>query len=236
MTTTGKGIITMERIKAWHFLPMDGKTQHRNRRLVEIGKTYSCRGNIELCVNGMHGSRRILDALQYASGSIVCEVDIWGDVKEQEDKLAGRHRKVLRMADISDVLHRFACQCATDALTAANVTDRRCGDAIDMKLRWLDGNATDAELDAAGYAARAAAAAVWYAAGDAAGYAARNAAWAAARDAAGNAAWAAARDAAGNAAWSAARSAAWNAAGYAARNAARAAQNKTLTRMVESVL
>lgn len=44
----------------WHFLPGDGKTAHRNRRTVVAGKTYSCRGPLVLCENGMHASKRAL--------------------------------------------------------------------------------------------------------------------------------------------------------------------------------
>ena len=195
----------MEGIKAWHFLPDDGKTQHRNRRQVAVGRTYSCRGAIELCENGMHGSRRIIDALQYAPGSIVCEVEIWTGVKEQRDKLVGRHRKVLRMVDATNILHRFACECAKQALTVGGVKDRRCWDAIDVKLRWIEGNATDEELATA-----------------------RAAAWATARDAAWATAWATARAAAWAAAWDTARAAAWAAAWDAAWDV----QNDLLTKMV----
>ena len=94
------------------------------------------------------------------------------------------------------------------------MTDQRSIAALDVAERHARGDATDAELAAAGDAAWAAAWAAW-AAGDAAG----DAAWAAraAGDAAGDAAWAA-----GDAAWAAgdaARAAAWD-----ARDAARDAQ------------
>ncbi len=214
----------MGRIRAWHFLPMDGKTQHRNRRLVEVGKTYSCRGNIEPCVNGMHGSRRIIDALYYSPGPVACYVRIWGNVKKQRDKLAGRHRKVLGMANISDILHRFACQCATESLEFAGVTDERCFNAIYVKLRWLDGDATNEELDAAISSAWAAASGVRLPERDAV--------------------WAAARAADDYPAWAIVPSVVWLAVNLITRqdptrlawNAEWNSQNKTLTRMVESVL
>ena len=86
------------------------------------------------------------------------------------------------------------------------MTDARSIAALDVAERYANGEATQAELDAA----QAAAWAAWDAAGDAAG---------AARDAAGAAAWDA-RDA-GDAAWAArvAARAAWD-----ARDAAQAAQ------------
>ena len=92
------------------------------------------------------------------------------------------------------------------------MTDPRSLAALDVAERRANGQATDAELSAAGAAAGAAA-------GDAAGDAAWDAAW----DAAGAAAW--------DAAWDAARAAAWDAAGDAAWDAARAAQTTEFRRV-----
>ncbi len=82
----------------------------------------------------------------------------------------------------------FAVWCARQVQHL--MTDPRSIAALDIAERFSNGEATDAERDAAGAAAGAAA-----------------------RDAAGDAAWAAARDAAGDAAWAAAgaaaRAAAW---------------------------
>ena len=112
------------------------------------------------------------------------------------------------------ILHEFACRCAEYALSFVDNPDPRSIAAIEAKRKWLRGEITDKELDAA----RAAA---WDAELDAAWDAARAAAWDAeldaARAAAWAAAWAAARDAAGDAAGAAARSTEW-AAGSAAAN------------------
>jgi predicted hydrocarbon binding protein len=88
---------------------------------------------------------------------------------------------VIWWADATNVLHEFACLCAEDALKAAKVKDPRCWNAISVKLRWIKGEATNEELDAAREAARAAA---WAAAREAAREAARAAAGEAAREAA----------------------------------------------------
>ena len=199
---------------AWHFLPEDKRLGYGDGRLVEVGQTLECEGEPALCSNGMHGSVRLIDALKYASGPIVCRVEIEGDVIESEDKLCGRRRTVLWMLDATQILHEFACQCAEDAMTLVERPDERSVAAIEAKRAWLDGKITDEELDAAWAAA-------WDAALDAAS-------WAAARDAA---AWAVAWAAARNAAW-AARSAAWNASRSAAQDDARAKQNERLTAMV----
>ena len=83
------------------------------------------------------------------------------------------------------------------------MTDPRSLAALDVAERYANGHATDAELETAWDAARAAAGPAWAAA--------VYAAWAAAQASA----WAAAWDAAGASARAAARAAAWDAAGAA---------------------
>lgn len=90
------------------------------------------------------------------------------------------------------ILHEFACRCAEYALSFVESPDPRSIAAIEAKRKWLRGEITDAELDAAWAAARAAA---WYAALYAARDAVLDAAQAAAQDVATDAAWAAAWDA-----------------------------------------
>lgn len=117
----------------------------------------------------------------------------------------------------------FACWAAEQVLPiwyASYPDDHRPRVAIETRRRWIDGQATDAELAAAmaaADAARAAADAAWAAALAAAGAGAAAAAWAAAwaADAARAAERAAARAAAAAAAWAAARAAAGAAAGDA---------------------
>jgi hypothetical protein len=115
-------------------------------------------------------------------------------------------------------LHEFALWCAETALTRTKVTDERSWNALKVKRLWLDGKATDEELDAAMVAARDAAgvAAPPYPAYK---VAARAAAWSAARDTTKAAAKSAARDAIWLATWSAAASAAGSAAESATRDA-----------------
>ena len=239
---------------AWHFLSEDKRLGYGDGRLVEVGQTLECEGEPALCSNGMHGSVRLIDAVYYASGPIVCRVEIEGDVIEGEDKLCGRRRTVLWMLDATRLLHEFACTCAEDALALVEQPDARSVTVIAAKRRWLRGEITDEELDAAEDAA-------WAAVGAAVGSAAENAALAvaraASRDAAGaaRAAEDASRAASRDAAWaaraaarSASRAAAWAAAGAAVGDAAlaaslaaaedaalavaRAKQNERLTAMV----
>lgn len=134
---------------AWHFLSEDKRLGYGDGRLVEAGKTLECEGKPELCKNGMHGSVRLIDALRYANGPIVCRVEIEGDVIEDTDKLCGRRRTVLWMLDATQILHEFACACTEDALARVAYPDPRSLEAIEAKRAWLRGEITDKELDAA---------------------------------------------------------------------------------------
>ncbi len=176
----------------WHWLPEDRRLRYDSRQLVVAGETIKHDGPVVMCESGLHASERAIDSLQYAPGPIICRVALGGFVTDGDDKSVASERTVLWMADATNTLHEFACLCAGDALRTARVKDVLCWQAIETKRRWLRGEATDAELDAA---------------------------WDAARDAAWDAAWAAARDAARAAARDAARAAAWDAAWAAARAA-----------------
>lgn len=117
------------------------------------------------------------------------------------------------------ILHEFACRCADRAIARIGKPDSRSVAAIEAKRKWLRGEISDDELDAA-----------WDAALAAAKYAARAAARAAAM--------AAARAAAMDAAWAAARGAAWAAVRAAAMAAAKKAEREwqiaELMRMLEA--
>jgi hypothetical protein len=215
---------------AWHLLSEDKRLGNGDGRLVEVGQTLECEGEPALCSNGMHGSARLIDALKYASGPIVCRVEIEGDVIEGDDKLCGRRRTVLWMLDATRILHEFACTCAEDALALVERPDERSVEAIAAKRRWLDGEITDGELDSASDAAWAARDAAWDAA-----LAAQAASRAAARDAAWAASWAASRDDARDVAWSAARDAAYAAVWAASRDDARAVARDAAGAVAEAV-
>ncbi len=206
-----------EKTLAWHWLAEDRRLQFNTREVVQVGQTLKVDPPITLCLRGLHASVRALEALGYAPGPIVCRVEMGGEMVYSDDKLCATERTVLWMANATKTLHEFACWCAMTALErerkAGREPDIRCWNAIEVKLRWLRGEATDEELVAAKVAARVAASPVArVAAKVAARVAACAAAYDAAWDAACAAAWDAVYDAAYDAAWVAARAAAWDAA------------------------
>ena len=167
----------------WHF--SNGRESYGFEREITTGTVLSVRAPLDMCVHGLHASAQPLDALIYGSGPIASLVRLDGQVIIGDDKACATKRTHLVVFDASAILHEFAFQCAEDALSLQRglEPDPRSVAAIEIKRRWLRGKATDAELLAAGHAARSAA--MW-AAGPA------WAAWAMALAAQANAAWAAA--------------------------------------------
>jgi hypothetical protein len=196
-----------------------------------------------MCESGLHASRNLMDALQYAPGPYLRLVEVDDIVTEQPDKLVCRRRRTIQQIGATQLLREFARWCALQVihLWDAPPIVRQYLETGDAGLRYGEEAAWDdlryATWDDLRYAAEAARAAAWSAsaARDSATWAAsatRDAA-SSARDAASsarNAAWDA--EAARNAAW-AARAAAWEARD-AARDAAWEAQSVKLQQLVDA--
>ena len=191
-------------VTAYHFV---GKTLRDGRPVPPDGEWLVHDGPLRMCQSGLHASIHPFDALTYAPGVTICKVALAGEIIYGEDKAVASQRMIIARFDATDLLRKFARDCALDVI--------HLWAAPDVVRKYLETG--DEALRAA---ARAAAwAAAW--AAD------RDAAWAAAGDAARAAAWAAA----GAAAWDAAEAAeaaraAWAAAGAAARAAWAAAGAK----------
>lgn len=203
-------------ILAWHFVRGPAPGVLRDGRPVVVRETVCHDGALVLCESGLHASVRLIDALGYSPGSVICRVRVGGEIVKDHNKLVASERTVLWSFDAEAVLRAFAHRCALDVV--------HLWPAPEIVVRYLR-TGDESIRDGAGDAARSAARSV---AGDAAGAAAWDAAWATVRAAAGAAAGAAAWAAAGDAAWAAA----WAAARDAAGDAARTAQERRLTRMI----
>jgi hypothetical protein len=235
---------------AFHFLAdKNGSPVYRDGRPAKLGETLTHDGPLVACENGLHYSRRPIDALTYAPGPWLCRVKIGGKVVEATDKGCCSRREIVWIGDVTPILRVFARWCALQVIDKWNAPEvvlryLLTGDESIRAAAWDAVRA--AARDAAGAAARdAALAAAWdvAAARDAALAAAWAAAGAAARDAARDAAGAAAQkvawDAAQKVAWAAALAAAWDAArdaaSVAASVAARAAAQGEQNAMLEMV-
>ena len=202
-------------MKAWHFANKNSTLNYCDGRKIIVGETHTIsteeRG-LRLCRWGLHGSKRLIDALQYAPGPMLYRVELGGEIIKGDDKAVATERTYLWGISAEHLLRDFARRCALDVVHLWGAPG-----VVVKYLKTGDESIRDAALDAARDAA-------WDAALDAA----RDAAWDAARDAA----WDAARDAAWDAARAAAWGAAWGAAWAAAWAAARDRQNRRATAMV----
>jgi hypothetical protein len=207
----------MSRKLYWHFANESRRLGYDDGRKIKVGQKLTVDCEPVMCKRGLHASARLIDALSYAPGPVLCKVTLGGTVIRGDDKSVATERTVVAMADVTDILREFARK------TAAEVWfkhfKRGQYPAVDL---WLDHGGDDAAESAAWSVA-------WSAAESAALSAAGSVAWSVAWSAAESAALSAA---AGSVAWSAAESAALSAAWSAAGSAARSAANKRLLRMV----
>jgi hypothetical protein len=177
----------MKVIKAWYFSDETKKLRYGDSREITIGVEHTVTGYPRPCNHGLHGSVRLIDALQYAPSPIVWQVELSGRIKKADDKLAATRRKYIAGGiDISDTLRLFSRKQALSVVDKWN-----CPDIVRQWLETGDESIRSAAESAARSAARSAAesaaeyaawSAAWSAAEYAAEYAARSAAWSAAND------------------------------------------------------
>jgi len=211
----------MKPVKAWYFSDATKKLLHGDGRGIAIGVTHEVKGELKLCVTGLHASKKLIDALLYAPGSVVWQVELSGKILKGDNKMCASKRTYLAGGiDISKVLRKFA------RLQALSVIDK--WDCPDIVRKWLetgDESIRSAAKSAAGLTAEAAAEA-----------AAESAAWSAAESAAWAAAWAATWSAAKLTTRSSVKLTAESAAKLTAESAAWAAANKMLLKMVTEAI
>ena len=82
-------------------------------RPVVVGETHEVKGPLKLCNVGLHFSRRIIDALEYAQSLDLYEVEPGGEILEPkgEDKGCATKRTYLRKLDFAGVMDRWLDWC-----------------------------------------------------------------------------------------------------------------------------
>ena len=146
-------------MKAWYFSSEDRRLRHGDGREIRLGETHEVSGEIEMCKNGLHASKKAIDALYYAPGPIVYRVELSGEIKKGEDKLVAQKRTYLSGGiDVSEILRKFARMCALDVVDM--------WEAPEVVIRYL--KTGDKSIRVAAWAAARTAApdAVWNAALD----------------------------------------------------------------------
>jgi len=219
----------MAKVMAWYFSDETKKLRYGDGRETALGITHEVDELPVLCKCGLHGSKRLIDAIKYAPSAIVWRVELSGKMDISDDKIAAQKRRYVSGGiDISDTLREFARK---QALSVAHLWDMP-----DIVREWLETGDETKRLAAESAAESAARSAASPAASSAARSAARSAAELAAWSAAWLAAWFVAESAARSAASPAARSAAWSAVWSAAWSAVDSAAEKMLVKMVEKAI
>jgi len=118
----------------WHFIREDGKLGHNDGCKVRAGELLKYRGKepIALCQAGMHASRNILDALQFAPGPVICRVELRGEIVRGDDKSVATERYchwMLTPEQSGMVLCHFARWCALRVIHQWK--------APDVVVQWL---------------------------------------------------------------------------------------------------
>ena len=79
---TTKTIIPADKpLLVWHFLHPNWETDSGSIK-TKVGETYHVKPPIEICSHGLHGSRKVLDALGCSAGPILTLCEVWGEFDE----------------------------------------------------------------------------------------------------------------------------------------------------------
>lgn len=106
-----------EPIHAWWFSDFSCRLQYMDNRKAELGVTHSVPGRPRVCSHGLHGSRDILAALEYAPGPVVWRVILLGEISDGGDRIAAHRRQYIAGGiDIENDLSCFARLCALDVI------------------------------------------------------------------------------------------------------------------------
>ena len=117
-------------MKYYYFSNKDKKLAYDDNREIKIGTTHKIKGEPVLCNHGLHASKRIIDALNYAPDSILWIVELGGKVIHSNDKSVATERTYIGGGiDISETLRKFARMCALDVA--------HLWDCPDVMMQWL---------------------------------------------------------------------------------------------------
>jgi hypothetical protein len=104
-------------ILGWYFTDRNERLRYGDGRKIKVGITHEVEHEPALCKSGLHASKTVLAALNFATGPILYRVQVGGKIKSDADKMCGTSRKYLARIDaeqMEQMLHLFARQCALD--------------------------------------------------------------------------------------------------------------------------
>ena len=119
----------MNKKTGWYFSNLNCKLGYNDGRQIEAGITHTVDCTPILCEQGLHASKRIIDALKYAPGPYIWRVELGGTVVVDDDKMVATERRYLWGFDASELLRGFARRCALDVI--------HLWDAPDVAVEYL---------------------------------------------------------------------------------------------------
>ena len=114
-------------MKAWHFV---GEKLRDGRPVPPDGEKLTYDGPLVMCESGLHASIKIIDALGFAPGEVICRVECGGEIVTSDDKLICSERTILWRVDGGSLLREFARWCASQVI--------HLWDAPDVVKRYLE--------------------------------------------------------------------------------------------------
>ena len=88
----------------WHILPAHGRLLDGSP--VPIDDKWAPHRPAQLCQSGYHASKSLFDALNYASGTTICRVQLQ-NVVEGDDKMVGTTRRIIWRYDAAKLMCDF---------------------------------------------------------------------------------------------------------------------------------
>ena len=127
------------------------------RPIPAVGEWLNHEGQIVMCESGLHASAHPFDALMYAPGNLLHKVILQDIVKEGDDKVVARSRKIIATIDATELLRKFTRQQALSII--------HLWDAPEIVKEYLETGNEELRAAAGVAAARyvAAGPAAWYA-------------------------------------------------------------------------
>ena len=139
-----------------------GFKSYHGKKTWTPGKWHSCRGDLEMCVNGLHASKRIVDAMRYVPMEILAKVEVRGESIQGDDKSCHREMRIVKAwrweKKDSVAMAIYCAGLVIKNFEDAHPGDKRPREAIEAARRWLK-NPTEENRQAAlsaEYAARSA--------------------------------------------------------------------------------
>ena len=114
-----------KKIYGWHFV---GATLRDGSPVPPDGEWLEYKGELKMCISGLHFSDTPAQALEHAPGAILCYVELENIVQCDNDKGVCSRRKIIARMDATELLHYFA---RMQALSVIHLNEDLCNsDAV----------------------------------------------------------------------------------------------------------